>query len=79
MSEELKINITKLVADGSNWVTYCNRMLWAVESHGLSDHLTKASITQAYLDIGKVGTVMLQMWWCLDQAAVKQLIATSIP
>ena len=79
MSDELKINVTKLLADGSNWVTYRNRMLWAVESRGLSDHLTEASITQDYKDVGKVGNITPEMQWRLDQATVKQLIATSIP
>ena len=79
MGEELKINVTKLVADGSNWVTYRDRMLWAVESRGLSDHLTETSITQPYKDMGKVGSVTPEMRWRLDQAAVKQLFATSIP
>ena len=54
-------------------------MLWAVESRGLSKHLTKTTITQAYKDMGKVGSVTPEMQWRLDQAAVKQLIATSIP
>ena len=79
MSDKLKINVTKLVTDGSNWVTYHNRMLWAIESCSLSKHLTKTSITQAYKDMGEVGTVLLEMRWCLDQATVKQLIAMSIP
>ena len=56
-----------------------DRMLWAVESRGLSDHLTAATITQDYKDMGKIGTVTPEMRWRLDQAAVKQLIATSIP
>ena len=79
MSDKLKINVTKLVTDGSNWVTYHNRMLWAIKSCSLSKHLTKTSITQAYKDMGEVGTVLLEMRWCLDQATVKQLIAMSIP
>ena len=79
MSDDLKISITKLVADGSNWVTYRDRMLWAVDSRDLSQHLTSASMTQTYIDAGNIGTLTPQMRWNHDQAAVKQLIAISVP
>ncbi len=78
MSNETKITVTKLVADGSNWVTYRDRMLWAIDSHGLSEHLTSLTIMQAYQDAGNVGILMPQMWWHLDQAAVKQLVSSSV-
>jgi hypothetical protein len=79
MSDDLKISITKLVADGSNWVTYCDRMLWAMNSRDLSEHLTNASMTQTYVDAGTIGNVTPQMRWTHDQAVVKQLIAASVP
>jgi hypothetical protein len=63
MSNDLKISITKLVADGSNWVTYRDRMLWAIDSRGLSEHLTNATITATYTAVGTVGSVTPQMWW----------------
>ncbi len=78
MSDETKITVTKLVADGSNWVTYHDRMLWAVDSHGLTEHLTSSTITQAYQDAGNVGILTPQMRWHLDQAAVKQLVGSSV-
>jgi transposase InsO family protein len=79
MSDDLKISITKLVADGSNWVTYRDRMLWAIDSRGLSEHLTNATITATYTAVGTVGSVTPQMRWSGDQAMVKQLIAISVP
>jgi hypothetical protein len=79
MGDELKISITKLIADGSNWVTYRDRMLWAIDSRGLSEHLTNATITATYTAVGTVGSVTPQMRWSGDQAMVKQLIAISVP
>jgi hypothetical protein len=79
MSDDLKISITKLVADGSNWVTYRDRMLWAVNSRDLSEHLTNASMTQLYNNAGTIGNTTPQMRWTHDQAVVKQLIAASVP
>jgi len=68
MSEDLKISVTKLIADGSNWVTYHDRLMWAIDSHNLSDHLTNLSVTQTYLDKGDVNGVMPQNRWRKDQA-----------
>jgi hypothetical protein len=79
MSDELKINITKLATDGSNWVTYRDRMLWAVDSRGLTEHLTNATITTTYTTAGNIGTQTPQMRWASDQANLKQLIAVSVP
>ncbi len=78
MSNNTKITVTKLVTDGLNWVMYCDRMLWAIDLHGLTEHLTSLTITQAYQDAGNVGILMPQMWWHLDQATVKQLIGSSV-
>src|ERR1700677_3082778 len=79
MSDDLRISITKLIADGSNWVTYRDRMLWAIDSRGLAEHLTNAAMTVTYTAVGLVGTVTPQMRWDHDQAVVKQLIAASVP
>ena len=79
MGDELKISITKLIADGSNWVTYRDCMLWAIDLRSLSEHLTNATITATYTTVGTVGSVTPQMRWSGDQAMVKQLIAISVP
>ena len=74
-----KTTVTKLLADGSNWVIYRDRMLWAIDSRGLKDHITSTSITQPYKDTGRVGHLEAQQRWDLDQSVVKQLIAASVP
>ena len=79
MGDNLKLSVTKLIVDGSNWVMYCDCMLWAVGSCNLAMHLTEATITQEYLDAGNVGILMPQLCWDLDQRIVKQLISTSVP
>jgi hypothetical protein len=78
MSEELKLHITKLAADGSNWVTYRDRMLWAIDPRRWSDCLTSDKITMRYVDAGYVGGMKPQERWDNDEAGVKQLIASSI-
>src|SRR6266702_3442495 len=78
VSDDTKITVTKLVADGSNLVMYCDRMLWAVDSRSLSIHLTSSTITQEYKDAGNVGIMTPKIRWRHDQAAVKQLIGLSV-
>ena len=79
MSEDARLRITTLNADGSNWVTYRDRMLWTIGSRNLSPHLTETTITAEYTDAGNVGIMTPAQRWNLDQRVVKQLIATSIP
>lgn len=79
MGDDLKITVPKLNADGSNWVTYRDRMLWAVGSRNLLPHLTEATITAAYVTAGDVGILTPQLRWDLDQRIVKQLIGSSVP
>ena len=71
--------ITKLAMDGSNWVTYRDCMNWLFKSHLWSDHLTSATITQPYLDAGDVNGQTPPQRWAAEEAAVNNMIATSVP
>ena len=79
MSEELRINVPKLAADGSNWVIYRDRMLWAMDSRTLSDHLTNVSMPAAYRSAGTIGGLSASTRWAHGEATVKQAIAASVP
>jgi gag-polypeptide of LTR copia-type len=54
-------------------------MLWAVDSRRWKEHLTCDTITPAYQNAGVIGDLDANTRWQLDEAAVKQLIATSVP
>ena len=41
MSKEEFFKVLKLLADGSNWVTYKDRLQWALNTHGILNHLDK--------------------------------------
>jgi len=41
MSKEEFFKVPKLLADGSNWVTYKDRLRWALNAHGILNHLDK--------------------------------------
>ena len=43
MSKEEFFKVPKLLADGSNWVTYKDRLRWALNARGLLNHIDKAN------------------------------------
>jgi hypothetical protein len=54
-------------------------MLWVIKDCGWSKHLTTASVTTAYMNVGEVGSLDPDTCWDQHEAGVKQLIAVSIP
>ena len=58
MSDKTKISVPKLAADSSNWVIYRDRMVWAMDSRDLADHLTNDTMPATYRAAGTVGRVM---------------------
>ena len=74
-----KLHVEKLVADGTNWVSYRDRMIWSLRSRGLMDHLTNDTITNAYITLGDINNRTPQMRWDADEATTMHVIAASIP
>jgi gag-polypeptide of LTR copia-type len=79
MDKERTTRITKLAADGSNWVNYRDRMLLLIRSQKWKDHLTENSPTKRYIAAGNVDGATPNEQWEDDQAALINLIASSIP
>ena len=79
MSDKFKIRITKLAADGSNWVTYRDHITWALDVKGLLKHLMNDTIMSDYATAGMIDGLTLGVWWKRDKAMVKQLVAGSVP
>jgi gag-polypeptide of LTR copia-type len=79
MGKEYQSNLKKLLADGSNWVTYRDCFKWAVEAKDLQDHLTLTTVTQVYINLENVGNMPPDRRWRLDDHQVKQMIAQSVP
>ena len=82
--------VPKLLADGSNWITYKDRLRWALDARGLSDHLddntsepqpstvaTESSTTTT--DSERRGYVIRLEKWRVAEATIKQCIASTVP
>jgi len=74
-----KLHIEKLVADGSNWVTYRDHMIWSLRSRQLLDHLNSATITATYTNAGDVNNQSPATRWANNEATTMHIIASSIP
>jgi hypothetical protein len=79
MSDETKISVPKLAADSSNWVIYRDRMVWAMDSRDLADHLTNDTMPAAYGAAGTIGRVAAPSRWAASKRTVKHTIAASVP
>jgi hypothetical protein len=71
--------ITKLATDGSNWVTYQDRMDWAFNSRLWSNHLMSTTIPATYIAAGTINGLTPDQCWAAKEAAAKNMIATSVP
>ncbi|KAN0103749.1 hypothetical protein V8E52_011671 [Russula decolorans] len=78
-SEDTKITVPKLSADGSNWVIYRNWLVYSLNAHGLDIHLTHDTPTQEYIDEGDIGGLTTQARWRKGEGHVKTLLGTSVP
>ncbi len=68
-----------LAMDGSNWITYHDRISWLMKMRGLGDHLTSTTVTKSYKDTGNVARLKPKQRWTVDKNAASQLIGTMIP
>jgi hypothetical protein len=74
-----KFSVPKLLADGSNWVTYRNHVSWALESQALEVHLTTDTAPKDYAYLATVTGLDLDIRWRCGEGIVKQLIAATVP
>ena len=78
MTDIFKIELVRLAGDGSNWVSYRDRLQVTLRMRRWQEHLTATSVTQAYTNRGDVNGIAPPMRWEDDDEAVKHLIMNSI-
>lgn len=79
MTSDFIPHLPNLAADGSNWVTYRDRIKRTITIRGLSDHLTNDAITQNYVSAGDIGGLTPEQRWTADKIAVNQIFCATIP
>ena len=78
-TEDHRLTVPKLLADGTNWVIYRDRVVWALSANGLDVHLTQDTPTDDFFDEGVIGGLEPETRWRKQNGMVKSLIGTSVP
>src|SRR5713226_4275496 len=78
MGEE-KLHLPKLALDGSNWITYCDRIQWSFKMRGLGNHLISNSIPDEDLEAGDIGGYTPTQRWERGEVSASSLLDATIP
>jgi gag-polypeptide of LTR copia-type len=57
MNDVMKIDLVRLAADGTNWVTYRDRLKITLRMRRWQDHLTSSSVTKAYINCSDINNM----------------------
>jgi hypothetical protein len=79
MQSKQKVTVPKLTADGTNWVDYCDQLLWLLELQHIETHIADDSMPTLYTTQGKVGGLEPQERWMKEEMAIRQVIGASVP
>ncbi len=77
--DDPKIAIPKLLTDGTNWVIYRDRFLWAMDNNLLNVHIENEDAPSDYANSGTVNGLDAATRWKKGEGIVKQLIAATVP
>jgi len=55
--QQMPVQVLKLSPDGSNWVTYQDRLKWAMQANSFEDHAKVSLPLAEYTTLGTIGGV----------------------
>jgi hypothetical protein len=59
----MQVQVPKLSPDGANWVIYCDRLKWAMQTNSFNAHVSDTSPTQVYTTLGMIGGLTPDVRW----------------
>ena len=72
--------VPKLTSNGSNWITYKDRLRWALDARGILPHLEGTTTQPTQPQSGDATAFeTLAKEWRMGEATVKQYIASTVP
>jgi hypothetical protein len=75
---QMKITLPKLSPDGTNWVMYCDRFLYTLDSGCLREHIQHATMPSLYTTTGDIDGVTPSDRWAKEEGTIRTLISNSI-
>ncbi|SRR6266404_3706926 len=73
------VPLPKLENGNTNWITFCDHLIWAIHSRNLDEHLTEVAVTPSYIEQGTIGRRSPQACWDVDEKLVQGMIGTALP
>jgi len=72
------IQVPKLSLDGSNWVVYCDRLKWAMQTNNFDNHAGEDSPLADYLAAGTIGSVTTQAQWMKEENTIRLTLGSTL-
>src|SRR6266850_32221 len=72
------IQVPKLSLDGSNWVVYCDRLKWAMQTNNFDNHAGEDSPLADYLATGTIGSVTTQAQWMKEENTIRLALGSTL-
>src|SRR6267142_1716910 len=73
------VQVPKLSLDGSNWVTYRDRLKWAMQANTFDDHAEASSPSAEYTALGTIGGVTSGVRWAKEENMIKLILGSTLP
>jgi hypothetical protein len=77
--ENLKVRLPKLARQGENWVTYRDRLFWALRSQSLTVHTQSPTPTEAYIDLGEQNGLEPKARWQKEEDTIMVTLQATLP
>ena len=77
--QRMPIQVPKLSPDGSNWVVYHNRLIWAMQTNTFTDHAVADAPLMAYIAVGDIGGLTPNARWVKEENAIKLVLSSMLP
>ena len=77
--DEQRVQVPKLSSDGSNWVIYRDRLIWAMQTNSFNDHTADASPSPNYTALGTLNGMTPEARWTKEESAIKQVLGSTLP
>jgi len=77
--DEHKLKLPKLSPDGSNWVTYRDRLTWALQSNSIQGHIVAETPPTEYTALGTINGLEHPARWRKEEITIKQVLVSTLP
>jgi len=75
----MPVQVLKLFPDSSNWVTYRDRLKWAMQANTFDDHAKASLPLAAYTTLGTIGGVTSGAQWAKEENVIKLILGSTLP